>query len=131
MKNFFLDTSVMINYFREKAGFEELIDSLDGNLTSGYFCFAELFEGVYRSPNREKHKKIILHFMKGLNHVFGLDSQIAEKFGELRANLKRRGEVIEDIDIFIAATCIVDNLILVTENKKHFSRIKDLEIFEK
>jgi predicted nucleic acid-binding protein len=128
MKNYFLDTSVIIDYLRGKEKIVKKINSLNGNLTSSYICLSELFEGVFRSKEKEKIKKIILGFFQSLNTVFTIDEKIAEKFGQLRKELKQKGEIIEDIDIFIAATCIVNNLILVTLNKKHFSRIKQLQI---
>ena len=37
--------------------------------------------------------------------------------------------MIEFRDIFIAATCIENNLPIVTLNKKHFERIAGLDIF--
>ncbi|MGB9883017.1 MAG: type II toxin-antitoxin system VapC family toxin [Microgenomates group bacterium] len=128
MNNYFLDTSVIIDYLRGKEEAVKKIKELDGNLTSSYICLSELFEGVYRSKQKEKVKNIILNFFNSLNTVFTIDEKIAEKFGQLRKQLKEKGEAIEDIDIFIAATCIINNLILVTYNKKHFSRIKDLKI---
>lgn len=129
MKNYFLDTSIIIDYLRGKEKAIKIIDQLDGNLTSSYICLSELFEGIYRLKQKEKFKKIILSFFNSLNTIFTIDEKVAEKFGELRKHLKEKGKVIEDIDIFIAATCITNNLILVTFNKKHFSRIKDLKIF--
>ena len=48
--------------------------------------------------------------------------------GKKTAFLKKRGEIIEDMDIMIAATCISNNLILITSNKKHFQRVKGLEV---
>lgn len=53
---------------------------------------------------------------------------VVEQFGEIRSKLKSQGTVIEDIDIFIAATCLVNDLTLLTHNVKHFSRINNLNI---
>ena len=41
--------------------------------------------------------------------------------------LKKQGNIIEDIDLFIAATCIVYDLTLITFNQKHFLHIPDLK----
>ena len=49
-------------------------------------------------------------------------------FGEIKSNLERKGNVIEDMDILIAATALSHNLILVTNNVKHFEKVKDLDI---
>lgn len=40
--------------------------------------------------------------------------------------LHKRGALIEDADILIAATALVHGLALVTENALHFDRIPDL-----
>ena len=45
-----------------------------------------------------------------------------------KADLAKRGELIEDMDILIAATSIATNAVLVTGNSKHFERIKTLQI---
>ena len=39
-----------------------------------------------------------------------------------------KGELIEDADLIISATCIVNDLVLITNNRKHFSRIEGLDI---
>ncbi len=127
MKTYFLDTSVIINYLRGKEEAINLINNLKGKLVSSYICLSELYEGIYRSTNKNA-ESIVLEFFSGLNKTYGLNQKIAQEFGLLRKNLKQKGEVVEDIDIIIAATCITYNLSLVTNNKKHFSRIKKLDL---
>jgi len=127
MKTYFLDTSVIINYLRGKEEAINLINDLKGKLVSSYICLSELYEGIYRSTNKNA-ESIVLEFFSGLNKTYGLNQKIAQEFGLLRKNLKQKGEVVEDIDIIIAATCITYNLSLVTNNKKHFSRIKKLDL---
>lgn len=127
MKTYFLDTSVIIDYLRGKEEVVNLINSFKGKLVSSYICQSELYEGIYRSKNRSA-ESTILEFFSGLSKTYGLNQKIAQSFGLLRKNLKQKGEIIEDLDIMIAATCIVYGLTLVTFNKKHFSRIKGLDI---
>ena len=75
-------------------------------------------------------EQAVLTFFGGLAEVFGLDKDIVKTFGQIRSSLKKKGQVIEDIDIFLAATCITYNAIIVTANKKHFQRVHDLKIVE-
>jgi len=42
--------------------------------------------------------------------------------------LKKGGVLIEDADILIASIALVEDLVLVTDNIRHFERIKGLEI---
>jgi tRNA(fMet)-specific endonuclease VapC len=52
---------------------------------------------------------------------------VLDKASEIYANLKRRGELLPDADIFIAAVALTYNLILVTDDS-HFDRIEGLKI---
>ena len=105
------------------------MESLEGERTSSFICLAELYEGVERSRNREEEENNLIKFFSRLHNVFGVDNEVAKKFGEIRSALKKSGNVIEDMDILIAATCVSNNQILVTHNKRHFSRIPDLKIY--
>ena len=83
MNTYFLDTSIIIDYLHGKEQAVQAIDSLQGDLTSSYLCLAELFEGVFRVKERETYKKLITNFFAGLSFIYGLDSETAEKFGEI------------------------------------------------
>lgn len=130
MNSYFLDTSIIIDYHKNKKEITELIDNIEGGLTSSYICLAELYEGIYRVKNSQEQEKAILNFFESLDEIFGLNQDIAKKFGELRAQLKSKGNIIEDMDLLIAATCLANSQILITHNQKHFSRIPDLKIYE-
>lgn len=128
MKAYLIDTSVIINYLRDKGSAVETINILEGELTSSYICLAELYEGVSRVREKEKAEKQVLDFFTGLNQIYSVDEDTAKHFGQIRARLKTKGEVIEDLDILLAATCVANNLVLATANHKHFSRVPNLEI---
>ena len=58
-----------------------------------------------------------------------LNESVAIKAAQLYHRLKRENKLIDFRDIFIAATCIANNLPLATLNQKHFQRIEDLELY--
>ena len=128
MKKYFLDTSVIVDFFNETGGVKEIINNIEGEVVSGWICLAELWEGIQEKKNKDRWGKIIGNFFGNLDEVWGIDMATAEKFGEIRNRLRKKGELIEDLDILIAATCVAKNLVLVTGNKKHFRRIDGLEI---
>ena len=88
--------------------------------------FAEILEGLV--GDRKKY----LNVRKGLSKLsmLAVDANIAEKFASVRAILRKKGELIENMDIFIAATAMSHDLILVTNNKRDFERIKGLKLYE-
>lgn len=131
MISYLLDTSVIIDYLRGKQDVVDLLDNIEGDLYSSYICLAELYEGVYRGSNTNKVEQVVIKFFASLSGIFGVDEAIAKKFGEIRADLKTKGNVIEDLDLMIAATCLVNNLTLITQNIKHFNRVDNLAIYSK
>lgn len=50
------------------------------------------------------------------------------KYGEIRWRLEKQGFRIGDMDMFIAATALEEDVTLVTGNVKHFERIPGLKI---
>jgi predicted nucleic acid-binding protein len=57
-----------------------------------------------------------------------IERETLEIAAALYARLKRKNIVIEDADLLIAAYCIHNDLILVTNNVKHFINIEELNI---
>ena len=51
----------------------------------------------------------------------------SENYGDIKADLERRGKPIDDFDIAIAAIAMSHKCGVITANLKHFERIKDLE----
>jgi len=49
-------------------------------------------------------------------------------YGKLRAHLQRKGTPIGNLDTLIAAHALQQDLILVTNNTKHFKRVPNLKI---
>ncbi len=60
--------------------------------------------------------------------VLPLDDAMIVRAADVYADLKRRGELIGDADILIAATALVRGLVVVTNNAGHFSRIRGLSL---
>ena len=54
------------------------------------------------------------------------DADAARRYGDIRAELERRGTPIGDADLRIASIALARGLIVVTGNTKHFARVPDL-----
>lgn len=70
-----------------------------------------------------------LHHYLLFYELIGVDRGIIEHFAEIRAFLRRRGELISDFDILQAATAFDRDLTVLTVNLRHFERIPDLRIY--
>jgi tRNA(fMet)-specific endonuclease VapC len=87
----------------------------------------ELYFGAYKS------KKITgnLSKIRAIENAFeiiSVNSECAEIFGMLKASLKKSGTLLDDFDLIIASCAMTNNLTLVTNNTKHFSRIDGLKL---
>jgi tRNA(fMet)-specific endonuclease VapC len=83
--------------------------------------------GARKSQNNEKNLAKV-HRIGEIFLVINIRPSIMDTFGELKAKLQKNGETIDDFDLQIGSTALVNNMILVTNNEKHFSRIDGLEI---
>ncbi|MFP4325680.1 MAG: PIN domain-containing protein [Desulfonatronovibrio sp.] len=54
------------------------------------------------------------------------DRRIADRAAEIYSTLRRKGMLVEDADILIAATALEHGLSMVTGNTRHFLRIEGL-----
>ncbi len=60
--------------------------------------------------------------------ILPLNDEIIVKAADLYADLLKRGKVIGDADILIAATAIIHDCKISTNNTNHFERIPALEL---
>jgi tRNA(fMet)-specific endonuclease VapC len=89
--------------------------------------YGELVYGARKSANSEKNLAKVYRLAE-LFPIIDISPAIMEIFGELKASLEKSGKTIDDMDLLIASTAIVNNLILITNNEKHFQRIPGLEM---
>jgi tRNA(fMet)-specific endonuclease VapC len=88
---------------------------------------AELLYGVALSPQASRDDKALRAF---LPHVAVLDfpDLAAPHYAKIRADLKKRGQLIGANDLLIAAHARSLGLVLVTNNTSEFGRIKGLRL---
>ncbi len=128
MNSFTLDTDIVIEILRGNETAVNKMESLPQETLiyiTGLTVY-ELYKGVLYIESK-KLEEDLENFMQ-IVEVLQLDSYIERKAGEIYAYLKKKGEIISDADILIAATVLVNDSVLVTNNKEHFKRIKDLKI---
>jgi tRNA(fMet)-specific endonuclease VapC len=90
---------------------------------------AEIFEGAFGYPDTPDRLARYRLFLQQFD-TLPLSSPIAEIFGHARSDLRRAGQLIPDLDLLIGATALHHDLILLTRNRQHFTRIPGLRIFE-
>jgi tRNA(fMet)-specific endonuclease VapC len=89
---------------------------------------AELYDAAFNSPHSAADLANSRQFLGG-PRTNGLSDPIAERFAETRAFLRRRGMLIPDLDLLIAATALHHDLTLLTFNVAHFRRVPELRVY--
>lgn len=84
-----------------------------------------VFELYLRDYNLDK----IIGLLNNV-YVLNFDEICAIKASNIQKQLKSKGVMLEFRDVFIASIAIINNCSLATFNKKHFSRIKNLELLK-
>jgi tRNA(fMet)-specific endonuclease VapC len=89
----------------------------------------EVYQQAFTSTNPDAYLTTFRKFIAPFR-VIPVTEPIAVRFAEIRALLARRGELISDFDMLIAATALHYNLTVLTFNYRHFSRIPDLSLYQ-
>lgn len=87
---------------------------------------AELAYGVSKSGS-ERNRKALEMFLAPLD-LLPFDEPAIWAYGELRADLERRGQPIGALDTMIAAHALSLHAVLVTNNTREFSRVSGLQL---
>jgi tRNA(fMet)-specific endonuclease VapC len=62
------------------------------------------------------------------SHILPITDDIVVHAADLYAELRTGGRIISDADLFIAATAMIQGLVLVSNNLDHFERIAGLQL---
>ena len=88
---------------------------------------AELRFGVRRLRSATRLATEVERFLSGVQ-TLAWDETVADQFAEVRADLERTSTPIGDMDTMIAAHAKSIRAVLVTNNVKHFRRVRGLTL---
>lgn len=127
---YFLDSNVCTTFLREGKRADlvrrKILLYTRKNIKIPAVVSAELLHGAYKSNNTDNMNKVRRFLSKFEIMPFGFEE--SDLYGQIRTNLERRGKIIGYHDMQIAATALVYNATLVTNNTEEFSRIKGLRL---
>lgn len=124
---FLLDTNICIYLLKNKYGIREHIIRVGcENCYISEITVAELYYGASKSGRKEEQLKDI-DFLSSLFNVLPIDMSL-ETYGDIKAELERNGIRIDDFDLLIGASAVFSDIVMVTENVKHFDRIPNIKL---
>lgn len=126
MAKYLLDTNVCISMLKDKHGIRKKI--LDVSVERCYvseITIAELYYGAAKS-NRAEHFDDVDN-IKRMFKVLPMYPCL-KLYGRLKAELEQKGQRLDEFDLLIGATSIINKMIMVTSNTRHFERIPGIKL---
>jgi len=124
---YLLDADWAIEVLRGRPDAVRALDRVrGGGIAVSRVTVAEVYEGAFRSANPGAGLNDMRQFFSAFL-TLELSDAVAERFAEQRAHLRRHGEMISDLDLFVAATALTYDLTLLTFNRRHFERVPGLK----
>ena len=125
---YLIDTDIIIFALRgDKTVLARFEENKNIPISISMITYAELVFGAKRSQN-ERTNMLKVNRIREIYPVEELNIGIMELFADIKANMYSKAMRIEDMDLFIAATAIYNDLTLVTNKTKHFKNIPLLKL---
>lgn len=124
---YLIDTDIIIYSLKNHAQVVENFRRFaNAQKSISVITYGELAYGAQKSQHVEKNLAKVYRISE-LFPILPVSRTIIDTFASLKASLEKTGRGIDDMDLLIAATAITHNLVLVTNNSRHFARISGLE----
>ncbi len=128
MLKYMLDTNIAIYVIKRRP--IEMLKTFNqhaGQLCISSITLAELLHGVEKSRFVEQNLKNVENFISRLE-VLEYSYKAASHYGDIRADLERKGTSIGVNDLHIAGHARSEGLIIVTNNVREFERVPGLRL---
>ncbi len=124
-----LDANICIYILKQqpRSILEHLEDYAVGELAVSMVVHGELVYGAYKSAKKMKNLANIESLMNTLT-ILPVDENVVHYYGEIRAELERRGQMIGSNDFWTAAHALSLQLPLATNNTREFIKVPNLEV---
>ena len=128
INNFCIDSDTLIYFLKgEQKVISKMTQITSENLYTTRINYTELLYGAYNSSKIEKNLDKILPFLDNFK-ILEFDKKSSILFAKIKSKLKKDGQIIADMDLMIASIAISNDTTLVSNNTKHFKRIKELSL---
>jgi tRNA(fMet)-specific endonuclease VapC len=128
MLKYLLDTNIVIYVLKRRP--KEVLDIFNANasrMAISSITLSELMYGAEKSLNTDKNLEAVEEFVSHLE-VLPYDAKASQHYGQIKAALEKKGQIIGENDIHIAAHAISHGLILVSNNVREFKRVPNLAL---
>lgn len=126
---YMLDTNAVIMAIRhpEWPITAKIKSHLGNDLCISVITYGELMYGIKKSSAPERNREAVHQILAGIR-IIEYDTKAAEHFGDIFADLEKKGMRIGDRDMLIAAHARSLGYTVITNNTREFERVEGLLI---
>ena len=125
---YLVDTDWVVDYLN---GIQRTVRNFNRFLPDGVgisiISMAEIYDGLLAAAARDDDELQLERFLESVE-VVPLDDATCRIFAGERRRLRTAGNTIGDFDLLIGSTALRHDLTLLTNNRRHFERLQDLNI---
>ena len=127
---YLLDSDIVIDVLGKHGQSLQLLEEIAGDeIFLSVIGFSEVLYGIQRGQRSAKDMDAMQNLVRDFHiQILSVTMQVVERYVELKVDLEKKGLKLADFDLLIASTAREHKLILVTRNKRHFSRIPNLKL---
>ena len=123
-----LDTDICIYVIKNRPpGLRGRFNAHSQHLCISSVTLAELLYGAEKSAKPDHNLAVVESFAARLT-VSPFGDKAAAHYGQIRADLERKGKPIGPYDLMLAGHARSEGLALVTNNAREFMRVKGLRV---
>lgn len=120
-----LDTNTVSHLIKAHPTVAQHVIALPmGSICISAITEGELLFGLAKRPEAKRLHLLVREFLRRVD-VLPWQSDIAECYGKLRADLEQQGKILAPLDLLIAAHALGTNAVFVT-NDRAFGQVTDL-----
>ena len=121
------DTCIYIKNRRPSHVIDRFSRLQDGDVVMSLITFGELLNGALKS-NQANIALQKINQLATILPVQAMSADVAKQYAAIRRKLEKQGNIIGANDLWIAAHAMTQDLTLVTNNTREFSRVEGLRI---
>ncbi len=122
-----LDTDILVYFLNGREEVGRRITEIDPkDLATTIITHTELHYGLNNSAKRKSNLSKVNRLLDALI-ILPYTEEASLIFAQEKSKLKRSGKLIADMDLMIASIAMSNKFKLITNNKKHFMHVVDLD----
>ena len=125
---YLLDTDTLIYSLK---GHKNVVENFriyaDAPKAISVISYGELVFGAEKSAQRGNNLAKV-HRLREVFPVIDLSCSIMDTFGNIKAEVERKGKTVDDFDLLIGATALTLGYCVVSNNEKHIKMISGLKM---